>query len=195
MHYCSTRTPSCSRARRSRYTKRSSDGPDAACAGAKLLRPRTVVIAAAKHASQATESETQTAGLEQACAWRFPTPLDRARRRPLPAPPLHRAEQGASARARWTGASPRRCSCAARRPRRSTTSTRTSSSTPTRSTSPGACATPAGAACTCQARWRSTTSSSPPARCPSGGSSSWRATATCTCASTTRPRPRARCAG
>ena len=30
---------------------------------------------------------------------------------------------------------------------------------------------------------------------PSGGSWNWRATATCTCASTTRPPPRARCAG
>lgn len=49
--------------------------PDAACAGAKLLRPRTVGIAAIEHASQSTVSSTRTAGLEQACAWRFPTPL------------------------------------------------------------------------------------------------------------------------
>ncbi len=49
--------------------------PDAACAGAKLLRPRTAGIAATELASQSTESNTRMAGLEQACAWRFPTPL------------------------------------------------------------------------------------------------------------------------
>ncbi len=49
--------------------------PGAACAGAKLLRPRTVGIAATEHTSQSTESNTQMTGLEQACAWRFPTPL------------------------------------------------------------------------------------------------------------------------
>jgi hypothetical protein len=49
--------------------------PDAACAGAKLLRPRTAAIAAAEHASQSTEPNARATGLEQACAWRFPTPL------------------------------------------------------------------------------------------------------------------------
>ncbi len=49
--------------------------PEAACAGAKLLRPRTTGIAATEHAPQNTESNTRTGGLEQACAWRFPTPL------------------------------------------------------------------------------------------------------------------------
>lgn len=49
--------------------------PDAACAGAKLLRPRTAGIAATEHASQSSESNPQATGLEQACAWRFPTPL------------------------------------------------------------------------------------------------------------------------
>ncbi len=62
--------------------------PDAACAGAKLLRPRTVGTAASGHTVQdiepkATDGHTaqdiepsaQTTGLEQACAWRFPTPL------------------------------------------------------------------------------------------------------------------------
>ncbi len=48
---------------------------DAACAGAKLLRPRTTGIGATEHTSQSTEPNTQMAGLEQACAWRFPTPL------------------------------------------------------------------------------------------------------------------------
>ncbi len=40
-----------------------------------------------------------------------------------------------------------------------------------------------------------TTSSSPRAPRPSGASWKWRATATCTCASTTRPQPPAPCAG
>ncbi len=46
--------------------------PDAACAGAKLLRPPRAGIAAGEPTSQGTEPDTQ---LEQACAWRFPTPL------------------------------------------------------------------------------------------------------------------------
>ncbi len=59
--------------------------PDAACAGAKLLRPRTVggehtvpdvgPRTAGEHTAQDIELSAQTAGLEQACAWRFPTPL------------------------------------------------------------------------------------------------------------------------
>ncbi|HEX4115253.1 MAG TPA: glycosyltransferase family 2 protein [Solirubrobacteraceae bacterium] len=49
--------------------------PDAACAGAKLLRPPAAGIAAGQHTSQGTKPGVQTAGLEQACAWRFPTPL------------------------------------------------------------------------------------------------------------------------
>jgi N-acetylglucosaminyl-diphospho-decaprenol L-rhamnosyltransferase len=49
--------------------------PDAACAGAKLLRPRAAGIAAGRHPAQSTGSDVQTAGPEQACAWRFPTPL------------------------------------------------------------------------------------------------------------------------
>ncbi|HEY5287505.1 MAG TPA: glycosyltransferase family 2 protein [Solirubrobacteraceae bacterium] len=49
--------------------------PDAACAGAKLLRPRADDIAATALATQSTASDRQMAGLEQACAWRFPTPL------------------------------------------------------------------------------------------------------------------------
>ncbi len=49
--------------------------PQAACAGAKLLRPRTAGTAAGEHTAQGTWSGAQTAGLEQACAWRFPTPL------------------------------------------------------------------------------------------------------------------------
>ncbi|HEV7938107.1 MAG TPA: glycosyltransferase [Solirubrobacteraceae bacterium] len=48
---------------------------DAACAGAKLLRPRTAGAAAREHTPQGSGSGWQTVGLEQACAWRFPTPL------------------------------------------------------------------------------------------------------------------------
>jgi N-acetylglucosaminyl-diphospho-decaprenol L-rhamnosyltransferase len=48
--------------------------PDAACAGAKLSRPRTG-IAAPEQAAQSTGPDTRRDGLEQACAWRFPTPL------------------------------------------------------------------------------------------------------------------------
>jgi GT2 family glycosyltransferase len=45
--------------------------PDAACAGAKLLRPVEVVVPARKG-----RPELRRSGLdEQACAWRFPTPL------------------------------------------------------------------------------------------------------------------------
>jgi GT2 family glycosyltransferase len=59
--------------------------PDAACGGAKLLRPGTAGVAADALATQGTEpgthiargtrSSAEAAGLEQACAWRFPTPL------------------------------------------------------------------------------------------------------------------------
>ena len=49
--------------------------PDAACAGAKLLRPRALDAAAGEHTAQDIASGARTAGLEQACAWRFPTPL------------------------------------------------------------------------------------------------------------------------
>ena len=66
--------------------------PDAACAGAKLLRPPTAGIAATERTPQNTESSTQTAGLEQACAWRFPTPLTALAGALLPAAHLHRAE-------------------------------------------------------------------------------------------------------
>ena len=93
---CSTRTPSCAPARSPPCTRRSSERRDAAAAGARLLRPD---------------------GAPQPSAWRFPTPRDGARRRAVPAPPPHRAEPRASARARSTGRSPPRCSCAPRRPR------------------------------------------------------------------------------
>ena len=156
---CSTRTPSCSPARRALCTRRWSR--------------------ATRGGLRAAPSCCAPTGLEQPSAWRFPTPPTAL----AGALFLHRAftvqsKGSADARGRLVPVSR-----AARPPRgrnrRSAGSTRPSSSTPTRSTSPGACATPAGAACTCRRPWRSTTSSSRPAPCPSGGSWSCRATATC----------------
>jgi len=49
--------------------------PDAACAGAKLLQPRAVATATGEHTAQDIATGARTVGLEQACAWRFPTPL------------------------------------------------------------------------------------------------------------------------
>jgi N-acetylglucosaminyl-diphospho-decaprenol L-rhamnosyltransferase len=49
--------------------------PDASCAGAKLLRPPTDAVATTGHTPGKSESDARMAGLEQACAWRFPTPL------------------------------------------------------------------------------------------------------------------------
>ncbi|HTD58565.1 MAG TPA: glycosyltransferase [Solirubrobacteraceae bacterium] len=47
--------------------------PSAACAGAKLWRPVEVIVPAGK---ASTQPERRPPGLdEQACAWRFPTPL------------------------------------------------------------------------------------------------------------------------
>ena len=113
--------------------------PRAALAGARLLDPERT---------------------PQPCAWRFPSPAG-ARRRARAAAAAGRAEPRPSRSARSTGASPRRCSSAARPPPRWTTWTPSSSSTPTRSTSPGGCATRAGTACTSPRRRPSTTSSSP----------------------------------
>ena len=50
--------------------------PDAACAGAKLLRPADPAAPAPGGASERPTGGDRRAGLiEQACAWRFPTPL------------------------------------------------------------------------------------------------------------------------
>ena len=77
-------------------------------------------------------------GEQQPSAWRFPSPSTAL----FTALWLHngarRAEQRRGHAARSTGCSRRRCSCAARPPRRSASSTRSSSSTPTRSTSASA---------------------------------------------------------
>ncbi len=74
-----------------------SERPDAALAGARLLRPD---------------------GTPQPCAWRFPTPLSALAGAVGAAPALHRAEPRRARHARSTGASRRRCSCAAPRPPR-----------------------------------------------------------------------------
>ena len=82
----------------------------------------------------------------------LPDAGDRARRRALPAPPLHRAEpRRGDARGRL-GAVGGAARAPRGRARRSAGSTRRSSSTPTRSTSASACATPAGARSTCRPR-------------------------------------------
>jgi N-acetylglucosaminyl-diphospho-decaprenol L-rhamnosyltransferase len=50
--------------------------PDAACAGAKLLRPVEPAVPASGGASERPTGGDRRAGfVEQACAWRFPTPL------------------------------------------------------------------------------------------------------------------------
>ena len=146
---------------------------DAACAGARLLRPD---------------------GSAQACAWRFPT-LATALAGALM---LHRllVVQSTGTRTRevdW-------CQSSALLVRREAAAavgyldpdffvySDEVDFAP-------ASATAAGAACTCRARRPCTTSSSPPARSRSGGSSNSPAGATCTCASTTPPRAPARSPG
>jgi N-acetylglucosaminyl-diphospho-decaprenol L-rhamnosyltransferase len=49
--------------------------PDAACAGAKLLRPLDANVEDGRAPEQTIRPERRAAGEEQACAWRFPTPL------------------------------------------------------------------------------------------------------------------------
>ena len=124
--------------------------PDAACAGAQLLRP---------DGEGTAEEEEEEGGPGMRVA--VPDGRHGARRRRVPAPRVHRAEhrrahaRGGLVPVLGAARTPAGGGC------RSGTWTRSSSSTPTRSTSPAGCATPAGAACTCRARARSTTSSCP----------------------------------
>ena len=93
---CSTRTPSCAPGAAALCTRRSTERPRAAAAGARLLRPD---------------------GTRQPSAWRFPTPGTALVGARLPAPPPDRAEPRRPRRARSTGRSRPRSSCASRRPR------------------------------------------------------------------------------
>ena len=104
------------------------------------LRPGA---AAALIAALDADPKAAAAGAAAARLRRRPGPLrlalprrrHRAGRRPLPAPPAHRAEQGRARPAGSTGRSRAPCWSAARRPPRSATSTPTSSSTTTSATS------------------------------------------------------------
>jgi GT2 family glycosyltransferase len=49
--------------------------PGAACAGAKLLRPVEVVLQTKATGAQPARADRRSGLSEQACAWRFPTPL------------------------------------------------------------------------------------------------------------------------
>ena len=127
---CSTRTPSCGPGRWRPCATRWRDAEDAAAAGARLLRPD---------------------GTGQPSAWRFPTPATAL----IGALFLHRrfTVQSRGERTRtvdWAQSAALLVRIDAAREVGG--SIRRSSSTPTRSTSAGACATPAGARCTCRRR-------------------------------------------
>ena len=168
MRCCSTRTPSCCPAPRSRSSRRCRSGPQAACAGARLLRPDGTRAGLGVALSDAADRARRRAVRCTACVTVQSRGERIARGRLVPVGRAARAPRG-----RRGGRLP---------------GPATSSSTPTRSTSRGACATPAGAACTCPAAVAIHHEQLSTRRgAASGGSSSWRATATCTCASTTRP--------
>ena len=121
----------------------------------------------------------------------LPDRRDRARRGVGARPVRVRAEPRHRAPAASTGASRRRCSCAARPPRRSTGWIRRSSSTPTRSTSRSGSRSPAGTRSTCRRRVAIHHEQLVDRRAADArGSSSTRADATATCASTTACSPR-----
>ena len=134
-------------------------------------------------------------GTPQPSAWRFPTPVDGAGRRAVPAPPPDRAEPRRRDRARSTGRSRRRCwSASTRRATIGWFDPRV-----LRLLRRGRLL-PAPARRRLVDAVRPRCGGRPPRaaldrrRCPSGGSSSSRATATATCASTTRAAPRGPCA-
>ncbi len=155
MRCCLMRTPSCSRGRRARSTRRCRGGPTQRaraprCAGPPARGPLPEAARRPRRGASPRRSPPSRARSYCTAGWS--------------------CKASGPAPARSTGASPPHCSCAQRPPRRSATSTLRSSSTPTRWTLQGACATPTGAACGCPRRWPSTTSNSPPTQSPSDGS-------------------------